>query len=242
MLKTKEHLLGYFLYKPHLLIFLLRIKEAFISPTNTSFSRRAQTKSCNLTYSPTSTMVIPKTIILQIDQFCNCDGCIQKVKNTFCELGGVKLLEMNPEIGKFIISTTKHSDVIKYALERTFSKKKVILFENPKHPCQPPIHNHQNVIINHNHIYQVPSSITTNAYDVAKVLATTTHAKGLQSVEITHMKLNFNNFENRPSLRSRHAINNVTPPLKPKNTRHACMTSTNNCNGITSTTTISTKE
>ncbi|CAH1438639.1 unnamed protein product [Lactuca virosa] len=54
-----------------------------------------------------------------INGFCNCDGCIQKVKKTLGELGDVKLLAMNPEIGKFTILTAKHPEVIKFSLERT---------------------------------------------------------------------------------------------------------------------------
>ncbi|KAI3519906.1 hypothetical protein L1887_09126 [Cichorium endivia] len=139
---------------------------------------------------------------------------------------------MDPEIGKFTISTTKHPDAIKYALERAFSKKKVILFENPKHQSQPrSIHNHQNVIINNNinHIYQVspPTPRTTNFDDMARALATVSHVQGLQSLEITHMKLNFNNSEDRPrSRRSKPAINTFPPPSPPRNARHACTTLT----------------
>ncbi|KAI3721168.1 hypothetical protein L2E82_32174 [Cichorium intybus] len=163
-------------------------------------------------------MTTSKTIVLQIDQFCNCEGHVQQVKDTFCALGGVKLLKMDPEIGKFTISTTKHPDAIKYALERAFSKKKVILFENPKHQSQPrSIHNHQNVIINNNHIYQVTPPRTTNFDDMARALATISHVQGLQSVEITNMKLNFNNSEDRPTSRRSKPASNA---------RHACTTLT----------------
>ncbi|KAL4576249.1 hypothetical protein LXL04_012340 [Taraxacum kok-saghyz] len=224
----------------------LKLKDASIVQqiTNTKLTDNdlvAQTRvyPATSTFLPTSTM--NTTIVLQIDEFCNCEGCIQKVKKTFYELGGVKLLKMDPEIGKFTISTARQANTIKYALECTFSKKNVVIFENHRQASQPPsIHNHQNVTINnYNHIYQAPTPCTTNVYDVAKALATS-HAKGLQSVEITHMKFNFNNYEDRPTRRrSRHAMINNVP--RRGNAIHACTTSSDDCHAIYSTSSVSTR-
>ncbi|KAI3793347.1 hypothetical protein L1987_35964 [Smallanthus sonchifolius] len=63
------------------------------------------------------------TIALQIDPFCNCKGCMKKVKKA---VGDVKLLEMDPEMGKLIFLTTSHPDAIKDAFKSQFSKRKII--------------------------------------------------------------------------------------------------------------------
>ncbi|KAL4576248.1 hypothetical protein LXL04_012339 [Taraxacum kok-saghyz] len=134
----------------------------------------------------------PMTIIVQIDGFCNCNGCIQKVKKTLRDLGGVKLLAMNPELGEFIISTANHVDVIKFAIQQTFPKKDVIVSPKLSHPNQ------------------IPTSITPqnplplvnppNVHEIAKALVTVSHAEGLESVEFKQsntLKVKFRSRENQ---------------------------------------------
>ncbi|KAL8193001.1 hypothetical protein R6Q57_027449 [Mikania cordata] len=115
----------------------------------------------------------PMKIALEIDPFCNCEGCIEKVKSALCKLDDVNFLAMNPDIGKFTILTTEHPDVIKYALNDTFPKKKIILSQEINNPY--PLH--------------VP-----DVDAIAKALVTMSQAKGLDSVEYTQsntFKLNF---------------------------------------------------
>ncbi|KAJ0705071.1 hypothetical protein HanPI659440_Chr14g0569541 [Helianthus annuus] len=68
------------------------------------------------------------TIALQINQFPNREGSIKKVKKALGvgKLDDVKLLEMDPEMGLFIISTTRDPDAIKHAIEIPFPEKKII--------------------------------------------------------------------------------------------------------------------
>ncbi|KAD7480092.1 hypothetical protein E3N88_03228 [Mikania micrantha] len=106
----------------------------------------------------------PMKITLEIDPFCNCEGCIEKVKSALCKLDDVNFLAMNPDIEKFTILTTEHPDVIKHALNDTFPKKKIILSPEINNPY--PLH--------------VPDVDV-----IAKALVTTSQAKGLDSVEYT---------------------------------------------------------
>ncbi|KAI3793348.1 hypothetical protein L1987_35965 [Smallanthus sonchifolius] len=128
-------------------------------------------------------MTDPMTFILKIDPFCNCDGCIHKVKKVFRKLDDVKLLEMNPGIGNFTISTTQHPEVIKYVLKQAFPNKNIIISQK----------------MNRSYPMYVPPSVD----DVAKALVTMSQVKGLESVEYTQsnvFKLNFINPHNQPSL------------------------------------------
>ncbi|KAI3799827.1 hypothetical protein L1987_35131 [Smallanthus sonchifolius] len=68
----------------------------------------------------------PMTIALQIDRFCNCDGCIRKVKKALGKFDDAKLLEMDPEMGLFMILATTHPDAIKCAIKRPFPNKEII--------------------------------------------------------------------------------------------------------------------
>ncbi|KAJ9540067.1 hypothetical protein OSB04_026573 [Centaurea solstitialis] len=70
---------------------------------------------------------IPRVIDLQINQFCNCDGCIRRVKTMLEDVGGVELLSMDPETGKLTVSTAKHPQVIQFALQRKLRKAVDIL-------------------------------------------------------------------------------------------------------------------
>ncbi|KAI3721167.1 hypothetical protein L2E82_32172 [Cichorium intybus] len=143
----------------------------------------------------------PMTIVLQINPFCNCYGCVQKVKKTLRDLGGVKLLAMNPEIGEFTLLTAEHPDVIKFALKQTFPKKEIIL--SLEHPNQLPAFNNPNNLITR----QPPVSLvaplnTANVHDLATAFVTMSHAEGLESMEFNQsstFKINFTNRENQPS-------------------------------------------
>ncbi|KAJ0465743.1 hypothetical protein HanRHA438_Chr14g0675591 [Helianthus annuus] len=79
------------------------------------------------------------TIALQIDQFPNREGSIKKVKKALGvgKLDDVKLLEMDPEMGLFIISTTRDPDAIKRAIEIPFPEKKIICVH--LQDAQPPL-------------------------------------------------------------------------------------------------------
>lgn len=72
-------------------------------------------------------MANPTTIVIQIDKFCNCEGCIKKVKKALRKLDDVTLLTMDPDIGKFTIKTTKHPQVIEHALKQPFPKRNITM-------------------------------------------------------------------------------------------------------------------
>ncbi|KAI3793344.1 hypothetical protein L1987_35961 [Smallanthus sonchifolius] len=132
----------------------------------------------------TSTMTTPMTITLQIDQFCNCKGCIRKVKKTLSKLGDVKLLAMGVDIGTFTILTTNHPKEIKYTLKHVFPKKNIILSPETDHPFP-------------QHLPRVN--------DIATALATMSQVKGLESMEFTQstsFKFKFSNRHNRSTLSS----------------------------------------
>ncbi|KAC9644526.1 hypothetical protein E3N88_45471 [Mikania micrantha] len=128
----------------------------------------------------------PMKITLEIDPFCNCEGCIEKVKSALGKLD-VKFSAMNPDIGKFTILTTEHPDVIKYALNDTFPKKKEITLSqetNNPYPLHAP------------HV-----DADAIAIAIANALVIMSQAKRLESVEYTKsntFKLNFT----RPALSS----------------------------------------
>ncbi|KAJ9540068.1 hypothetical protein OSB04_026574 [Centaurea solstitialis] len=117
----------------------------------------------------------PATIILRILRFHNCEGCIRKVGIVVHQLGGVELVEFDPETGIVTISTTKHPEVIKDALERKIKKKIVILSEGIR-----------------------PPQGTINVQDLAEALIRVSQAEGLNNIELVgdmnsnSFRLNFN--------------------------------------------------
>ncbi|KAL7614992.1 uncharacterized protein LOC111905734 [Lactuca sativa] len=156
----------------------------------------------------------PMTIVLQIDPFCNCEGHIHQVKKTLRDIGGVKLLAMNPEMGKFTILTAKHPEVIKFAFTQTFRKKNIIL--SLEHPNQLPGFNNPDNLMNISR--QTPVSFATplgtaDVHDIAKAFVTMSHAKGLKAMEFTQsntIKMNFTNRDNdQPSTSRSSLIHNV---------------------------------
>ncbi|KAI3799829.1 hypothetical protein L1987_35133 [Smallanthus sonchifolius] len=129
-------------------------------------------------------MTAPMRITLQIDPFCNCKGCIRKVKKALSKLGDVKLLAMGLDIETFTILTTNHPEEIKYALKHVFPKKNIILSQETDHPY--PLH--------------VP-----HVNDIATALVTMSQVKGLESMEFTQsntFKFNFTNRHNHSTLSS----------------------------------------
>ncbi|KAJ0705072.1 hypothetical protein HanPI659440_Chr14g0569551 [Helianthus annuus] len=82
-----------------------------------------------LHFQQTSTMTTRVAFNLQIKGFCNCKGHMKKLKKALGKLNDVKLLEVDTEMGMFIILTTSATgpDAIKGALKGPFSKKKIIL-------------------------------------------------------------------------------------------------------------------
>lgn len=132
-----------------------------------------------ITCSEISTMAATTPIVvdLQINRFCNCDGCIRKVKTTLGEVGGVELLSLDPDTGKLTISTAKHPQVIQFALQKKFKKVVDIL---PQEMINP-----RNYTL----------SASNNVQDMAEALMKISHAKGLESVEFRQSntyKFNFN--------------------------------------------------
>lgn len=127
----------------------------------------------------------PTTITLQIYQFCNCYGCIKKVEKALGKVGGVKLLKMYPDEGKFKISTTTPPEVIKHYVQQAFPFKKIILLQK----------------INHSH----PVSVL-DVGGIAKALSTVPQVAGVASVEFI-VRVNFSNPHNqstRPGLPHTH--------------------------------------
>lgn len=145
-------------------------------------------------------MMNPTSINLQIDRFCNCEGCIQKVKTTFRELGGVKMLAMDPDNGIFTILTAKPTEIVQSALQKKLKKNVNIQQETGSLPNSLSAFNNPRNLIS-------PSSLVipqgnVDVHDLANALVTISHAEGLQSVEYTQsntFKFNFNNPKNRPS-------------------------------------------
>ncbi|KAI3793345.1 hypothetical protein L1987_35962 [Smallanthus sonchifolius] len=78
-------------------------------------------------------MTIPMTTTLQTDPFCNCEGCIDKVKKTLRKFD-IESLSVDPETGEFTFFTTKHPEVIKYALKGTFPKRNITVSQETNHP------------------------------------------------------------------------------------------------------------
>ncbi|KAI3519901.1 hypothetical protein L1887_09121 [Cichorium endivia] len=78
------------------------------------------------------------TCDLQVIPFHNCKGCIDKVKTAVGKLIGVKLTEVDPEIGKFTISTLVNPELIRAALQKRFRKKTIILLPGPPPPTPEP--------------------------------------------------------------------------------------------------------
>ncbi|KAI3748731.1 hypothetical protein L6452_12015 [Arctium lappa] len=124
----------------------------------------------------------PIVIDLQINRFCNCDGCIRKVKTTLEEVGGIELLSMDLDTGKLTISTAKHPQVIQFALQKKFKKIVDIL--------------PQQMIIN---TPNYTLSASNNAQDMAEALVKISRARGLESVEYRQSNTYKFNF-NQPSL------------------------------------------
>nr|GEZ44073.1 hypothetical protein [Tanacetum cinerariifolium] len=66
------------------------------------------------------------TINLRIVNFHNCYGCTRKIQKALRKIGGVELVEFDPENGNAIVASALLPEVIRYALEAKI-KKKVIL-------------------------------------------------------------------------------------------------------------------
>ncbi|KAL7614987.1 heavy metal-associated isoprenylated plant protein 1 [Lactuca sativa] len=75
---------------------------------------------------------------VQVIPFHNCKGCIDKMKKAFRKLNGVELIEMDPEIGIFTISTLENLEGIRAALQKKFRKKSFIVLPGPLPPLPPP--------------------------------------------------------------------------------------------------------
>ncbi|CAI9273637.1 unnamed protein product [Lactuca saligna] len=71
------------------------------------------------------------TSVFQITPFENCDECISKVRRAVRQIGGLKLIGMDPEKGILIISSKRHEpETIRAALEPNFQNKSIILLQN----------------------------------------------------------------------------------------------------------------
>ncbi|MFS8012692.1 hypothetical protein Hanom_Chr14g01323821 [Helianthus anomalus] len=131
-------------------------------------------------------MTIPATIDVHMDPFCNCKGCIEKVKKALGKLDDVILLAMDPNIGIFTILTTKHPQLIEYALKHSFPRKNITLSQETSH---------------------VP-----HVDDIATTLMTMSHIQGLKNMEYTKsntFKFNFTNGHNQPTLSLMYHINST---------------------------------
>ncbi|KAC9644522.1 hypothetical protein R6Q59_008913 [Mikania micrantha] len=136
-------------------------------------------------------MKTPMTITVQIDQFCNCEGCIKKVKKAVGKPNDVKFLAMDPDMGKFRILTTVDPNTIKRNLNNMFSKKNIIVSQEINHPYP----------LNPYPLNPYPVHVP-DVGAIAKALVTMSQVKGLDSVEYTQsntFKLNFT----KPTLSSR---------------------------------------
>ncbi|KAI3519897.1 hypothetical protein L1887_09117 [Cichorium endivia] len=74
------------------------------------------------------------TTVLQVVPFDNCEGCIHRVKKALRKHIGVGLIEMAPDSGEFTISTVKHPEVIKNALQRKFRWRTITLLPESDRP------------------------------------------------------------------------------------------------------------
>ncbi|KAI3748734.1 hypothetical protein L6452_12019 [Arctium lappa] len=130
-------------------------------------------------------------IFLQIIGFHNCEGCKRKVRIALHKIGGVELVEVDPESGNVTVTTTtKHPEVIREALERRMKKKVVIVSRE----IVPTTNQNPN---------QIPSQPTFDLQDLGKVVLRL--AQVLESVEVIHsnsIRVNFNYRENKPIVRT----------------------------------------
>ncbi|GJV06365.1 heavy metal-associated domain, HMA containing protein [Tanacetum coccineum] len=149
---------------------------------------------------------------LQIIPCDMCNGCINKVKKVLRRLAGVKLLTTDFENEKFTISSVvEHPEVIKFAIEQEFRRKRVILLPEINHPN--PL-----VPTQYMPIPQNLSSRGGNArvHDMPEALVTLFQTQGLQSGEFTQtntLRINFTNNEYQQN------TSRNSPPLPPPNTQ-----------------------
>ncbi|KAJ9540065.1 hypothetical protein OSB04_026571 [Centaurea solstitialis] len=131
------------------------------------------------------------TIFLQIIGFHNCQGCMRKVRIALRKIGGVELVELDPETGNVTVTTTtKHPEEIRYALERKMKKKVVIMSREIV-----PTNQNPNQILTADRIPTLP---TFDFQDLGKVMLRLSQV--LESVEVVHsnsIRVNFNPREDR---------------------------------------------
>ncbi|KAK9061186.1 hypothetical protein SSX86_018366 [Deinandra increscens subsp. villosa] len=126
------------------------------------------------------------TITLRILRFHNCEGCVRKVGIALHQIDEVELVEFDPVTGNLTVSTSKHPEVIRYAIERKTKKQVVILPQdiNPSSFTGPAAH-HQ-------------AACPVNVQELAETLLRVSHAQGLNNVELVgdlhsnSFRLNFN--------------------------------------------------
>ncbi|PWA82579.1 Heavy metal-associated domain, HMA [Artemisia annua] len=114
---------------------------------------------------------------LQIIPCDMCNGCINKVKKVLRRLVGVKLLTTDFENEKFTISSVfEHPEVIKFALEKKFRRKRVILLPEINHP-NPLVPTHYMPIPQNPssrggnaRVHDMPQMITLRVHDMPQIV------------------------------------------------------------------------
>lgn len=123
----------------------------------------------------------PTAVRLRIVRFHNCEGCLRKVGIALHHIHGVELVELDPESGNVTVSTDKHPEVIKVAIERKTKKNFVSISEEVLNPR------------NQNPIFSLPPQYTINVQDLDETLLRVSQAEGLNNVELVG-DLNSNSF------------------------------------------------
>ncbi|KAJ0855651.1 putative heavy metal-associated domain, HMA, heavy metal-associated domain superfamily [Helianthus annuus] len=127
----------------------------------------------------------PRAISFRILRFHNCEGCVRKVGVALHQIDGVELVEFDPASGNVTVSTSKHPEVIRYAIERKTKKNVIILSQEINPRTQNPN-------------FTGPHQGTINVQELAETLLRVSHAEGLNNVELVgdlnsnSFRLNFN--------------------------------------------------
>ncbi|KAK1409473.1 hypothetical protein QVD17_35999 [Tagetes erecta] len=102
------------------------------------------------------------------------------------QIDGVELVEFDPVTGNVTVSTSKHPEVIRYAIERK-TKKKVVILSQQRNPT------------NQNPNFTLPHQVSTiNVQELAETLLRVSQAEGLNNIELVgdlnsnSFRLNFN--------------------------------------------------
>lgn len=151
-----------------------------------------------------------------------------KVGIALHQINGVELVEFDPMTGNITVSTSKHPEVIRYAIERK-TKKNVIILSQQINPT------------NQNPNLTLPNqSSMINIQELAETLLRVSQAEGLNNIELVgdlnsnSFRLNFNqrllpdastsvytgdaDYELRPL--SQRTISQSAPPVLPVNSDH----------------------